>query len=162
MSLCHRFGCKTTNNLWYYKIFSRFFSNSLIHFSIWGGSPMGMHQRRGVSPKSEGREGTMRKRAGKSARANWSDFFSKKFGGVGILLYLCSADLKHRWPPCEVHVAVLNWECEWESPTVPQQWTPLWLLSNQAIVCTRRWEGAWEWSKVWRPAWHGNQPRLSM
>ena len=35
--------------------------------------------------------------------------------------------------PVKVHLAVLNWECEWESPTVPQQWTPLWLLSINAI-----------------------------
>ena len=35
--------------------------------------------------------------------------------------------------PAKVHLAVLNWECEWKSPTVPQQWTPLWLLSINAI-----------------------------
>ena len=36
--------------------------------------------------------------------------------------------------PVKVHLAVLNWELECESPTVPQQWTPLWLLSINAIA----------------------------
>ena len=35
--------------------------------------------------------------------------------------------------PVKVHLAVLNWELGCESPTVPQQWTPLWLLSLNAI-----------------------------
>ena len=36
--------------------------------------------------------------------------------------------------PVKVHLAVLNWELGCESPTVPQQWTPLWLLSINAIA----------------------------
>ena len=36
--------------------------------------------------------------------------------------------------PVKVHLAVLNWELGCKSPTVPQQWTPLWLLSINAIV----------------------------
>ena len=36
--------------------------------------------------------------------------------------------------PVKVCLTALNWECEWESPTVPQQWTPLWLLDNKAIA----------------------------
>ena len=36
--------------------------------------------------------------------------------------------------PVKVCLTALNWECEWESPTVPQQWTPLWLLSINAIT----------------------------
>ena len=35
--------------------------------------------------------------------------------------------------PVKVRLAAINWEREWESPTVPQQWTPLWLLSINAI-----------------------------
>ena len=35
--------------------------------------------------------------------------------------------------PVKVHLAVLNWELECESPTVPQQWTPLWPWSRKAI-----------------------------
>ena len=35
--------------------------------------------------------------------------------------------------PVKVHLAVLNWEQGCESSTVPQQWTPLWLLSINAI-----------------------------
>ena len=33
----------------------------------------------------------------------------------------------------EVCLTALNWERECKSPTVPQQWTPLWLLSINAI-----------------------------
>jgi len=33
----------------------------------------------------------------------------------------------------EVCLTALNWERECKSPTVPQQWTPLWLPSNNAI-----------------------------
>ena len=58
--------------------------------------------------------------------------------------------------PVKVHLAVLNWELGCESPTVPQQWTPLWLLSINAIE--NSWEGAWEWRKVWRPAFFGKMP----
>ena len=36
--------------------------------------------------------------------------------------------------PVKVHLAVLNWELGCKSPTVPQQWTPLWLLSINTIV----------------------------
>ena len=36
--------------------------------------------------------------------------------------------------PMEVCLTALNWERECKSPTVPQQWTPLWLLSNNAIA----------------------------
>ena len=81
--------------------------------------------------------------------------------------------------PVKVHLAVLNWELGCESPTVPQQWTPLWLLSINAIklsliaftlykarihsalfslnhaIAPFGWEGAWEWRKVWRPAFFG-------
>jgi hypothetical protein len=35
--------------------------------------------------------------------------------------------------PVKVRLAAINWELECESPTVPQQWTPLWLLSISAI-----------------------------
>ena len=36
--------------------------------------------------------------------------------------------------PAKVHLAVLNWERECESPTVPQLWTPLWPWSKKAIA----------------------------
>ena len=36
--------------------------------------------------------------------------------------------------PVKVRLAAINWELECESPTVPQQWTPLWLPDNKAIA----------------------------